>query len=184
MHSERRDRFGLIDKQGNWTLDAEYFSIVPRDTFWIVDNGREQSVIIDNMQTVIPFIAGRMRFNDNMILATMSDHTVKTFSLQGEIIDNFCIRSVEDMIYKTSELCAATNLSDETFSNEVCHVQATAKCKRYEAEWGWYGLMIRDGKVLTLPSYSSIEAIDADLYLCKRNDDCGILLNGKGEKVY
>lgn len=89
VHNDRRDRFGLIDKKGNWVLEAEYFSIEPRDTFWLVDNGKEQSVITDNMKTVIPFTAGEIQIYEDMIETTLDNHTIKTYSLQGKIIDDF-----------------------------------------------------------------------------------------------
>ena len=186
VHNNRRDRFGLIDKQGNWVLEAEYFSIEPRDTFWLVSNGKEQSVITDNMKTVIPFTAGKIQIHEDMIETTLDNHTIKTYSLQGEIIDNFCIKNVEEMTYNTAELYIPFQTNDGSqsdYSGEAYPIPATAKCKKYEAEGGWYGLMTPEGKILTLPSYLSIEAIGEDLYLCKKNDYSGIILNGKGEKV-
>ena len=62
-------------------------------------------------------------------------------------------------------------------------VHKTARCKRYEAASGWYGLMSPDGKVLTNPNYSDIIAIGYDLYLCKNGSMSGEVLNGKGIKV-
>lgn len=82
VHNDRRDRFGLIDKKGNWVLEAEYFSIEPCDTFWLVGNGKEQSVITDNMKTVIPFTAGEIQIYEDMIETTLDNHTIKTYSLQ------------------------------------------------------------------------------------------------------
>ena len=58
-----------------------------------------------------------------------------------------------------------------------------AKCRCYEAESGWYGLMTAGGQIVTPPSYTSIEAIGYDLYLCKDNIEDGVILNGKGERV-
>lgn len=185
VHNDRRDRWGLINKQGQWVLNAEYFSIEPCDTFWILDNGKEQSMITDNMQTVIPFSAGSVRISlrDQTIIATMSDHTVKTFNLQGDLIEDFCIQNIEMMTYDTEKLYSAESLEDEYSGYESTPIQAVAKCKRYEAEYGWYGLMTPEGKILTPPAYSSIEAIGADLYFCQNDNSNGILLNGKGEKV-
>lgn len=57
--------------------------------------------------------------------------------------------------------------SQSDYSGEAYHIPATAKCKKYEAEWGWYGLMTPEGKILTFPSYSYIKAVGEDLYLCK-----------------
>ena len=58
-----------------------------------------------------------------------------------------------------------------------------ARCRRYEAESGWYGLMSADGKVITPPSYCSIQAIGYDMYLCKDNGEDGVILNGKGQRI-
>ena len=33
------------------------------------------------------------------------------------------------------------------------------------------------------PSYCSIQAIGYDMYLCKDNDEDGVILNGKGERI-
>ena len=177
VNKDRRDRFGLIDKHGNWVLEPEYISITPCDAFWIVDNGKEKSVIADNMQTVIPFMSGRIDFSDNTIVVTMDNHIIKTFTLQGELIDDFCIRDIERMTYSMVELESNRRM------NEDNTIQVVVKCKRYEAEYGWYGLMTSEGHILTPPSYSDIIAVEHDLYLCKNSDGCGILLDGKGNKV-
>ena len=39
------------------------------------------------------------------------------------------------------------------------------------------------GRIVTPPSYTSIKAIAYDLYLCKDNDEDGVILNGKGERI-
>lgn len=62
-------------------------------------------------------------------------------------------------------------------------MQAIARCMCYQAEQGWYGLMSPDGQIITPPSYSTITAVEADLYLCESQNDYGVLLNGKGERV-
>lgn len=191
VHNGRCDRVGLIDRQGNWTLEPEYSSIEPADTFWIVDNGKEKSVLTDKMKTVVPFIPGRFWIYDGMISATMADHSIRRYNFQGELIEDFYINSIEYLTYETPELRFTKtknyddegNLVSETEDSEVFHVQATAKCKRYEAETGWYGLMTTEGKVITPPSYSSITAVGYDMYLCKDNNEDGVLLDGKGQQV-
>ena len=85
-----------------------------------------------------------------------------------------CLDSVVTQTYKNIEII----IIDDGSTNKSGEI-----CKKYEAEWGWYGLMTPEGKILTFPSYSYIKAVGEDLYLCKNNDNSGILLNGKGEKV-
>lgn len=190
IHNNRRNRVGLIDKQGNWILKAEYFSIEPCDTFWIVSNGKEQSVLTRNLQTIIPFTAGKFWLYDGKFTAKMADHTMRSYNLHGEVIEDFYISNIENLTYDTSDLRYTStktydengNMIQETDNTESYFVEAVANCRRYEAEYGWYGLISREGKVLTPPVYTEIIAIDYDLYLCK-DDENGVLLNGKGEKV-
>ena len=39
IHNNKRDKFGLIDKKGNWMLKAEYDAISPKDSFFVVSKG-------------------------------------------------------------------------------------------------------------------------------------------------
>ena len=121
----------------------------------------------------------------------MHDHSLRKYDLQGNVIDAFCVRKVERLIYPTEELRYNVtrfyddedNLVSEVEHDEAVHVPGTARCMRYEAESGWYGLFDPDGRVVTSPAYRSIEAIGADCYLCKNGEGYGVILNGKGERV-
>lgn len=116
---------------------------------------------------------------------------MQQYNYQGELIEDFLINDVNYMTYNTDELRYAStktydeegNVTGETEDEEPTPMQNMARCRRYETEYGWYGLMSPDGKILTPPSYSSITAVGYDLYLCKDTDDGGILLNGKGERM-
>lgn len=118
----------------------------------------------------------------------MANHTLRKYDLQGNIVDTFLISSVENMIYETDELryLKTNNDEEEDGLNGYAEdpnpspVHKTARCKRYEAASGWYGLMSPEGKVLTNPAYSEIIAIGYDLYLCKKGSMSGEVLNGKG----
>lgn len=191
LHSNRRDKFGMIDKHGNWVMKAEYDRIQPVDTFWIACKGGKQCVISKNMTVVLPFIDAVLWVSDNGISAEMADHTLRKYDLQGNIVDTFLISSVENIVYETGELRYLKtnngddegNLIGETEDLNPSPIHKTARCKRYEAASGWYGLMSPDGKVLTNPNYSEITAIGYDLYLCKNGSMSGEVLNGKGIKV-
>lgn len=191
LHSNRRDKFGMIDKHGNWVMKADYDRIQPVDTFWIASKGGRQCVISKNMTVVLPFIDAVLWVSDNGISAEMADHTLRKYDLQGNIVDTFLISSVENIVYETGELRYLKtnngddegNLIGETEDLNPSPVHKTARCKRYEAASGWYGLMSPDGKVLTNPAYSEITAIGYDLYLCKNGSMSGEVLNGKGMKV-
>lgn len=191
VHNDRFDRFGIIDRQGKWVLRPEFFSIQLAGELWIVDNGEGKSVVDINMKPVIPYVKGKIWVNDKDITVALDSHVMQRYNYQGELTDDFLINDVSYMTYNTDELRYTQtttydeegNVTGETEDAEPTPVQRIARCKRYEAEYGWYGLMTSDGKILTPPSYSNITAVGYDLYLCKDTDDGGILLNGKGERI-
>ena len=191
VHNERRDRFGLLDKQGKWVLQPEYFSIESSNNFWIIDNGEGKSVLDSTLNTVIPFTKGQIWVSSEYISVTLSNHIIQRYDHSGKIINDFYINDVSYMTYESDELRYSTSknyneegtLTSETENIEPLPVEKMAKCRRYEAESGWYGLMTADGKVITPPSYCSIQAIGYDMYLCKDNDEDGVILNGKGQRI-
>ena len=182
---------GLIDKEGKWALQPEYFSVNPADSFWIISNGKEQSVLNKELQVVLPFMEARILMTDGLFEATMSDHTIRTYSLKGELVEDFNISDVSQLMYDTSEIYYSNNkyyddegnLSSETEDSEALTRSAVARCLCYRTDMECYGLMSSDGHILTPPSYSIIKAIGQDLYLCKTSYDQGIILNGKGQRV-
>ena len=191
VHNERCDRFGLLDKQGKWVLKPDYFSIESSKNFWIIDNGEGKSVLDSTLNTIIPFTKGQIWVSSEYISVTLSNHIIQRYDHSGEIINDFYINDVSYMTYESDELRYSTSknyneegtLTSETENIEPLPVEKMAKCRRYEAESGWYGLMTADGKVITPPSYCSIQAIGYDMYLCKDNDEDGVILNGKGQRI-
>lgn len=189
LHNNRRDKFGMIDKRGNWVLKAEYDRIMPVDTFYIVSKDGMQSVIDYNLDVVLPYIDADLWVSDGKITAEMADHTLRQYDLRGNLADDFLISGIDQMVYETGELRYAEDVANaddqagETDDTTPVPVHKTARCRRYEAASGWYGLMSPDGKILTKPVYSEITAIGYDLYLCKKGSMSGEVLNGKGVKV-
>ena len=51
------------------------------------------------------------------------------------------------------------------------------------AEAGYWGLMDKKGKVITLPLYEDIRALDNRLYLCSYSEDKHVLLNEQGQII-
>ena len=91
VHNERRDRFGLLDKQGKWVLQPEYFSIESSGNFWVVDNGEGKSVLDSTLNTVIPFTKGQIWVSSEYISVTLSNHIIQRYDHSGEIINDFYI---------------------------------------------------------------------------------------------
>lgn len=187
----RDNRLGLIDKQGKWALEPAYTSIEPTDSFWVVGDGERSCVMGNGLKTVIPWLEGQIYVGSQYISVTRNDHVMQRYNFLGELTEDFFINDVELMTYETDELHQPVSkhyneegvLIYETEDAEPQAVEKIAKCRRYEAETEWYGLMTAEGQVVTPPSYCSIEAIGPDLYLCKDNGEDGIILNGKGERI-
>lgn len=182
---------GIIDKQGKWVLKPEYSSIVSEGKFWIVENGEGKSVLDSTLTPIIPFVDGNIWINSEYIRVTLNNHIIQRYNHKGEMINDFYINDVSYMVYESDELRYSTSknyneegtLISETEDAEPLFVKKMAKCRCYEAETGWYGLMTANGKIITPPSYCSIQAIGYDMYLCKDNEEDGVILNGKGEKI-
>ena len=175
MHDERGERVGLIDKQGNWALKPDYFRIETKDSLWIVNNGKQNAVLSPDLKAIIPFTNARFNICDSLIEAVMPDHSVRTYNRKGDVVEDFYISEVETLTYDTDEVYSE--------SGAPHFKQAVARCRSYQAEYGWHGLMSPDGHTITPPSYSLITAIGPDLYLCEVADGRKLVLNGKGQRV-
>lgn len=191
LHNEKGDKLGLIDKHGKWALKPEFSTIESADSFWIVSKGGNMSILNFNLETVIPYMKARLWIQDDVIEATMEDHTIRTYSFTGEIIEDFYISEVSQLFYDTNEILYTTtksyddegHLISENINDETSTRSAIAHCRRYQAEYNWYGLITPEGRIITPPSYSDITAIGPDLYLCKTDYEHGVIIDGKGNRV-
>lgn len=181
---------GLMDGQGRWVLEAEYDNIELADSLWIVTKDGEQSVMTSNLETILPFTKASHFVETGMLTAVMPNHTIRKYTLRGEIINDFYIHRVEQLIYNTTELNEQAkeyddegNAYGEAGNSAPDTKKAIAHCLRYEAQYGWYGLMSLAGKIITPPVYKDIEAIGPDLYLCKDASYAGVLINADGKQV-
>ena len=191
IENDRSGLVGLVDKKGDWILQPDYTSIECVDSFFVVYNGKEQAVFAANLSTVIPFMDASLSVNDNEIEAIMSDHSIRTYNLLGEMTDDSKITDTDMLLYDTGEIVYTASYEYDEEGRVVCKKeetnqsmrQAVAHCRQYQADFGWYGLLSPDGVIVTPPSYSTIIAIGADLYLCKDVHGNGVILNDAGHRV-
>ncbi|MBQ9509635.1 MAG: WG repeat-containing protein [Bacteroidales bacterium] len=194
-------KYGIIDRNGAWIVAPEYSDICtifsPNDTMLLFARGiGEHMVMTLGLDTVLPFKTADMTLMDSVIKVVFPNHTVSTYSHNGELLQASLVRSVEQMYYDTKEVYYYSSQESDydeygdgiykTVMNTSSR-QAVAGCYRYEAEEGWYGLMDADGRQVTLPLYSSIKAVDKNLYLCvigeDEDEEHGVLLDGNGWRV-
>lgn len=184
------EHYGLMDKSGVMVLAQECSIIDLEEDYdlWLVKKGKEMAVFDKNMNPVIPFMESSIYIGEGTIDVTMPDHTIRKYDLAGKLINDFYISSVRMLEYEKDEIIYCRNISEEydDIDDEVkmvaYHPKATARLRAYASDYH-EGLMTADGRVVTMPLYTDIEALGHDLYLCTSTNNDKLIINGKGEIV-
>ena len=121
---------------------------------------------------------------DDVIEVRHANHAAKRYDYEGNIVVDFVIDEVSNMQYETTELRnEAESADNECVDNNIYGI---ADCQRYLVRSGnyntpdYYGLLDRNGKTITPPIYTSIEAIGKDRYLCQPD---GVIVDNRGEII-
>ena len=188
--AEASEKYGLMDKTGNMVLPLEYdyIDIANNLEYWRVRKDKQWAVYDKNMNQILPFIDGCVYITDSSIDVAMSDHTMRKYDFEGNLINDFYISETRHLTYDTGEVYYAKDSytdddGDEQEYLEERNKQATARLRAYAAVEGYEGLMTPEGHVITMPLYENIEAIGPDTYLCTVSDGDKVVVNGKGEVV-
>ena len=187
VESERERLYGLMDKTGKTVMAKEYDSIEPScgHKLWLIKKDNRMAVLDKNLLPVLPLSEWELEFQSDMIGVTMPDHTMRQYDLQGQLINDFCVSSVDKLLYETDETINDVDRDDdaEITAYTTHHPWDTARLRSYTAGCGYLGLMTADGKIVTMPDFIYIEAIGYDLYLCSLTDSEKIILNGQGDRM-
>ena len=165
---------GLIDKQGNWAVEPEYYQM-SYDTkgFWLVQDREWNYGLLDTKgQVLLPIEYNNITIHhgDSCIFVRRLDHLNQVLDFECNIINPCNFDEVEKMEYSTDE-----------YDEEGILKSATANCLRYRTiDWN-YGLMDRKGNMITPPTYSSITAIGSDRYHCD-GPNGSVILDSKGNE--
>lgn len=168
------DRIGLIDKQGNWVVSPEYYEMA-YDTkgFWIVNDRDWNYGLLDvkgQMLLPIEYDNITVHHEDSCIFVRRLNHLCQVLDFQCNVINPCNYFAIEKMEYNTDE-----------YDDEGLLKSATANCLRYYTSEWHYGLMDRNGNVITPPSYSRITAIGPDCYHCD-GPYGSVILDSRGRK--
>lgn len=169
---------GLIDREGNWVIPAEYDNIYNSYGFWHIEKDGYSGLYDSNGKEMFPATNTAVWLYDDIIEVRFRDNTAKRYDHEGKVVVDFVIDSIENLLYETTGL----GRDDEGNTYEIYEV---ADKQRYCVIAGYgfsdhYGLIDRNGKRITEPLYTQIEAIGKDLYLCQPD---GIIINGQGKQV-
>lgn len=177
-------KMGLIDRTGRWVLNAEYDNLFNNDGFWQVEKGGRVGLYTADLDMLFPVENTAIYICDDWIEVRHADHIARWYDHEGNITVNFVIDEISNLLYETTELRNnAESSDDECMDNKI---YAIADCQQYLVRSGdyntpdYYGLLNRNGRIVTPPIYTSIEAIGKDLYLCQPD---GVIINDRGEIV-
>jgi hypothetical protein len=163
---------GLIDKHGNWALEPIYDDIYHENGFWKVRSNELYGLFTAKLDTMFTIEHPRITVENKAIEVSYPNHIVKRYDYDMNVLEDFVIHSIEELstkeFYKEDEFRYAV-------AKQMCYA-----VNAVDASTLYYGLMDRNGKRITPPVFTSIEAIGMDLYFCEPQ---GIVINGKGERV-
>ncbi len=175
-------KMGLIDKSGNWALNAEYDNLFNIEGFWQVEKDGCVGLYTAELNVMFPIENTEIYVCDDIIEVRHADHTAKRYDYAGNMIVDFVIDDVSNMQYETTELRNDLDVSGDEYIDRS--VYGIANCQRYlvrDGHWNdYYGLLGRNGEILTQPIYTNIKAIGKNQYLCQPD---GVIINDRGEVI-
>lgn len=168
------NRIGLIDKQGNWVIEPIYYDMsYSSKGFWLVNDSDFNYGLLDaNGQVLLPIEYDYISIheNDSCIFVRRFDNVEQVLDFNCNVINPCNINSVYPLDYPTDE-----------YNEEGELKRAVANCLEYRCN-NEYGLMDKNGKIITLPIYISIKAISYDRYNCW-GPNGSLILDGKGNEI-
>ena len=189
LQSEDGEHYGLMDRKGQMVLPMAFSEIERDDEYdlWRVQKDNEMAVLDKDLKYILPLMECSLTLSEGTINVTMPDHTLRKYTLQGELMNDFYIVSTRMLEYEKEEIkyepAEFGDIDNTRVEMSSYHPRATARLRAYVAGNGYEGLMTADGHIVMMPTYLDINALDYDLYLCTSTDCDKVIVNGKGEIV-
>ena len=172
LMSDGNGKVGLIGRDGEWKLEPEYdFIRYEAKGYWVIqDSLGRQGLLRGDGSPFLPCEYLRVTVRDtDYISVRLPNYVDQLYDNEGRLVDACEYADVEKMTYSTDEF-------DEFGSMK----EATAHCLRYESHSYHYGLMDRNGNMITLPIYDRITVIAPHRYLCD-GDEGTVILDDQGK---
>lgn len=173
LMSDDNGHMGLIGCDGKWKVNPDYSYICyePKG-FWLIQDAEgHRGLLCANGEPFLPCEYDQVNVrNTGYISVRTLDHLDELYDIEGNLVNSCDYRDVEKQEYFTDEY-------DENGDLKM----ATAHCLKYRSSDYHYGLMDREGNVITLPLYDQITAVAANLYLCE-GDEGAVILDDKGRE--
>lgn len=168
------EKFGLVDRQGNDATPAIYEDLIAMaNNMWVMKYNGKMGAISDKGIIIVPNeYAGVEIYPEGGIVVMSADNSKKRLDYDGNVTDDFVYDNTYTLDYYSDE-----------FDKDGDRIKKPTNLWYYSCN-GHYGLIDKNGRPVTPPIYSSIEAFSADLYECQI--DIGgerLILNSKGQKI-
>lgn len=144
---------GLIDRQGNWVIEARYDEIwVPNNGYRIVIDDGKFGILDSNLATRFPAEYGYINIDSDGFTLTASGKQWK-IDFEGNVLIPFLCDGTYPLLYPYD------------YNNQTCETMyAMSDYVKYEV-LNSFGIMNRlTGKVITPAIYFDIEMISADMF--------------------
>ena len=171
LMSDDNGKEGLINRKGEWSVEPEYLDIHYESRgYWKLEDAEgHQGLLRANGEPFLPCEYDRVTVrNTGYISVRLMNHLDMVLDGEGNVVNSCDYRKIEKLEYLTDE-----------YDEDGIRKSGTAHCMTYRSSDYHYGLMDRNGNVITPPLYDRITAISASLYLCE-GDEGSVLLDDKG----
>ena len=176
---DRDGHIGFINKQGEWVIEP-YLSYVNHENhgFWTgYDSDDNHGVLKENGDILLPFEFAYIRFDyhGEYIYVRRLNHTDQVYDFDGHLVNACSFEQIDKMEYESDEMVY------QSYMDEYIRKTLPANCMKYMSSDYQYGLMDKNGNILTPPLYDNIRAIAKDRYFCE-SDRGSVILNDKGQE--
>lgn len=176
---------GLIDRSGNWALEPRYDRILNVRGYWKVVSEKRYGLYSAGLEQLFPAENTSIEIYRSSIEVRHADHIARQYDLQGNLLNPFMVDQVESMMYETTDIVSDGRVVDGENFEEVIVPRIANRLRYMVASKGGstpdhFGLLGRDGRFVTPPRYTSIQAIAPDRYFCQPG---GVIIDDTGNPV-
>ncbi len=174
--------YGLINHTGEWAVEPQWDAIYWRGRYWELHKGDRLTLLDAALRTIVPLTVAtetclvKQDNADDNILVEVPCKASRLYSIDGRLLSDKVFESVVKLTYIAED--EETHLRTES--------EIESDCLLYSNKAGKYGLLDKQGRILTDAIYREIEAVGKRLFLADRGDyHCSVLvmLDEKGRMV-
>ena len=174
---------GAIDTNGNWVIEPSFSFVYYVGDFVHVNTEQVEGLYTKDLKVVLPLEYSDIYVRPHVktILARKGMDAPKLYDFDMNILSDFVVDHISHMVYCTGE---ERETFDEDGNQIFIKEFKVANSKLYRVgtpgSRDTYGLMSKQGKILTPPIYDDITAVGTDRYLCSPH---GVVLDDYGRVV-